>query len=431
MEDEVIVAHPHKQHSFQLARAMEEGGLLGAYATTVYDKPGSLTSFLLNFLSARDKEKAKSRRSLFIPDSKVKQICEARGLLYLLLLRLTKNDKRIMEPLDAWINNAFGKKLAKYAMASNVSAVVSYDTQSSTLFSELSREGSIAKVLDVSAANLLYLKEIYESDMQLAPQFSELLLRERPLLLGNEMPKRYFDALNAELKASDYFIVPSEFVRNSLLSSGVSADKVFVQPYGIDPEEYGKKSSYSDEGPLRCIYVGGVKQLKGIGYLLEAFSAIDKNVSTLTVVGAGSIENTCLERYKESASFLGEVLHGEIPSLLRQHDLFLFPSLGDSFGLAPLEAAASGLPLVVSKNVGLADYMQDGKEGFIIEPHSSEAIKERVMWFAGNRDAVESMGIAARKMAEGLTWEKYHKGIQGIMGDILRRHGGSCSPTLV
>lgn len=422
MNERIVVAHPHKQHSFQFASALEADETLERYVTTVYNKPGSITARLISMLSPTDQSKAASRRSAHLPDNKVLQMCEARGLLYLLVLRLTKNNKKIMEPLDSWINRAFGNKLARYAIDAGASAVVCYDTQSEALFSRLdNRNSKIIKVLDVSAANLLFLKTIYENDMVASPQFGDLLRKERPHLLEADESSGYFKSIKNELAKSDYFIAPSSFVRSSLVYSGVSEDKIYIQPYGINIDEYDQKNSYTTKSPLRFIYVGGIKQIKGIGYLLEAFSSIDKSEATLTVVGGGDIDGTCLEKYADAARFEGPVLHGDIPSLLRNHDVFLFPSLGDSFGFAPLEAAACGLPLVVSQNTGLADYISEGQEGFIIPPHSSGAIEERIRWFLENRDSVESMGNRAREMACTLSLNSYYSGIRAIMKKIHER----------
>lgn len=419
MTKKVIVAHPHKQHSFQLATALEKSDLLFAYVTTVYQKEGSITAFISRFLKGNEQKKANSRRCEGIPDNKVVQFCELYGLLYLIIMRIVKNNKKIMEPLDAFIEKRFGKKLAKFAVKNEVSAVICYDTQSVTLFRELQRVApQIKRVMDVSAANLIYLKKVYIHDMENDNRFKDRLLKERPTLFNDNAGKNEVRILE-ELKNTDYFLVPSIFAKESLTYSGIDSSKIYTCPYGVDLSSFSLKQYDSFSEPIKFIYVGGIKQLKGIGYLLQAFHCIDKSRATLTVVGAGNISDSDILPFINDFEFKGMVVHSDIPLLLKEHDVFVFPSLGDSFGFAPLEAAATGLPLIVSKNTGLSDYITDGFNGFIIEPHSTEALIEKINWFIEHKDEVKIMGERANKMASDFTVSNYYKRVTRIVSKIL------------
>ena len=420
MNYRIIVAHPHKQHSFQLATALEKKGVLFAYATTVYQKEKSITAFVSRFLKGAELKKAESRKCQYIPDDKVKQICEPLGLLYLVIMRLVHDNKKYMDPLDRYIAKRFGKKLAKYAKLNNVDAVICYDTQSAVLFEELKKNSPhTIRILDVSAANLLFLKKIYEYDMKVNPQFSGRLKSERPLLFSNDSNTSQ-QVIEREIRATNYFLVPSDFVRESLIYSGIDNKAIKKCPYGIKLDDFAVKEHYCEkDDTLRFVYVGGIKQLKGIGYLLEAFDKVNKNDATLTIVGAGNMDDPDIKKYQSIVDFRGQVLHSEIPALLQEHDVFVFPSLGDSFGFAPLEAAAVGLPLIVSKYTGLSDYMEDRENGFVINPHSSDDIIEKVNWFINNKTMIKYMGNKAREMASKLTIEEYYKNVSEIVLNII------------
>lgn len=79
----VIVAHPQQQHSYRLATALKKKGELGAYATTVYMKPGNLTDLVSKILPPFWKKKATGRHCDELEDSEVLQFDEARGLAVL------------------------------------------------------------------------------------------------------------------------------------------------------------------------------------------------------------------------------------------------------------------------------------------------------------------------------------------------------------
>lgn len=420
----VIVAHPHQQHSFRLATALQREGNLFCYITTVYNKPGSLTSKIIPCLKGVNKIKAEKRRCSDVPDEKVLQFGELLGLLYLLLMRLFKNDKRIMNPYDQLVGRYFGWKVAKYAIKHNVDAVIGYDAECEYMFKILKKYSpKIRRIMDVSAANRLYMKKIYEKDIEITPDFASRLKKERcDLFLSSS--QKYMQMLEREICYTQYFLVPSNFVKKSLKYSGVKEEQMLLCPYGVDLGEFDydhKKNNQGtdDRSPIKAIYVGGVKQLKGISYLLKAFAMIDPNIANLTIVGAGNPNDQDIRPYLSNVKFTGTVAHGEISKLLNQSDVFVFPSLGDGFSLSALEAAASGLPLIISENTGVTDAMTEGKEGFIIPVQSAESIKDKVIWFYKNREQMESMGAAARKMAQRYTWENYYKNVVLLLDDIV------------
>ena len=417
----VIVAHPHQQHSYRLATALEKNDNLFLYITTVYNKPGSLTQKLLTVLKGDTKVKAKNRRCDNIPDNKVCQRAEILGLFYLLFMRIFKNDKRIMDPYNRFVSRIFGYFVAKEAIKNKVDAVICYDTECVTLFKILKKKApDILRIMDVSAASRIYLKKIYERDMEILPEFAPRLRKEREELFTNKADSilNYF---LSELENTDFFLVPSQFVVNSIdYSVTIDEEQILKCPYGVDHEMFLKKQKYDNHFPIKFIYVGGVKELKGIGYLLKAFSKIDKEKAVLTVVGTVD-QGKDISSYVSNVHFTGTVLHSEIPDLLKKSDVFIFPSLGDSFSLSALEAAACGLPLIVSENTGMSDYMS-GEEGFIIPIYSEKEISKTIHWFINNPSQIKKMGEKARLMAEHLTWDKYYHDVNMLIEGAINKN---------
>lgn len=135
-----------------------------------------------------------------------------------------------------------------------------------------------------------------------------------------------------------------------------------------------------------------MKELKGISYLLEAFNEIDPEVAKLTVVGNYNENDADTVSFKDRVRFTGNILHSAVAEELRSADVFVFASLGEGLSLSTLEAAACGLPLIVTENSGVNDEMTDGVEGFVIPIQSKAAIKEKVLWFADHPESIERMG---------------------------------------
>ena len=107
----------------------------------------------------------------------------------------------------------FAKKVAAYSIDKHVDAVITYDDSSPLLFETLQKKNPhIIKILDMSAANLHYMRKIYDIDTKLMPNFANRLHFEYAKVWNENI----MDRALREIKASDYFLVPSQFVARSL-----------------------------------------------------------------------------------------------------------------------------------------------------------------------------------------------------------------------
>ncbi len=417
----IVVAHPAQQHSYRLASALKKEGMLSAYLTTVYYKKNSFTKAAAKFLRGGFRQKAENRQCPDLSDDEVKLFCEAEGLVKLLALNtnILKNQYRTIKYHTA---DRFARKTAEYVYKSRPDAVITYDDTSPYLFEILEKKApDTVRIMDMSAANVLYMRSIYEKDMILAPAFASRLKEERKICWDPFTIER----TKRELKAAQYFLVPSEFVGRSLEYSGIEKERIFYCPYGVDIREFAQKT-YEDlrrgSRAIRFIYVGGVKELKGISYLLETFARIPRNQASLTVVGKYDPSDEDTAPYAEIVNFTGSVLHSEIPEYLQEADVFIMPSLGDSFALAVMEAASCGLPLILSENTGAKDLIEEGINGFVVPIQSSESLEEKVRFFIEHPEQIEPMGKEARKTAVQYSWSRYSQDVVDAVRKIMVHH---------
>lgn len=417
----ILVVHPNQQHSYQLASALAEKKWLAKYVTTVYYRPGSLTKFVTFFLRGKFKRKAMLRTCKSIPAFHIKQFCEAWGLLKLCTMHIPIL-KGLYRKVKYVTIDRFAHRVARYAIEQKIDIVVCYDDCSAVLFQLLKQKAPhILRVMDMSAANLLYMRQIYEQDFLLQPQFAALLKKERQVVWHSDNIAR----TKLELALTDYFLVPSSFVAKSLAYSGILPSQMKLCPYGVNVQQFTrdevKSLSLPLSRPLRFIYVGGVKELKGIGYLLTAIEQIPACQASLTIVGQINEDQIDLSRYRHRVEFTGNVLHEQIPRLLQSADVFVFPSLGEGLSLATLEAAACGLPLIVSENSGVNDYITEGKEGFVIPIQSTQALVEKMQWFITNPEKIANMSQNARQLAQRYTWDNYKKRVHEVFEKLAKQ----------
>jgi glycosyltransferase involved in cell wall biosynthesis len=414
----VVVAHPGRQHSFRLAIALKKGNILDKYITTIYDKESSnLMKITKWFLGKDDLKRANGRKSSFLEDSEVIQYSTLAGLLLLLLYRIDKKGM-ISNKFQQFVSNRFGIKVAKYAIKHNVDAVIMYDRTASKCFDLLKKEApNIIRIMDVSIANRIYTREFIESNLT-NKEINEYR-RELPSLWNG---KFLADCYN-EISKSDYFLVASNFVKDSLKFSGINESQIKIVPYGVDINKFKCSNSKSAYDEINFVFVGQISNRKGLRFLLKVFKNFEKKNVHLTLVGKYNENSEIYHSYKNCSNitFVGLVTQDKVAEIYSNSDAFILPSLSEGMALVGLEALGSGLPLICTENTGINDLIKDEYNGFVIPAANGDAIANKIQWFIDNKDRIPEMRKNARRTAEQFTWEHYEKNILLSINDLIDR----------
>ncbi len=211
----------------------------------------------------------------------------------------------------------------------------------------------------------------------------------------------------------DYVAAPSASTRDSLLAGGFNADKVKVVGRGVDISAFSPdfrdetlRAEWGIRQPHKLLYVGRISEEKNLSCLVGAFRHLvqKRQDVCLIVVGEGPyLETMQRELAGLPVHFPGIRKGEELARIYASSDLFLFPSLTDTFGVVLIEAQASGLPVVVSSKGGPKDTMKHGETGVILEQMSPDGMSEAVDRLLCEPERVASMSAAARKHALGFT----------------------------
>jgi glycosyltransferase involved in cell wall biosynthesis len=149
---------------------------------------------------------------------------------------------------------------------------------------------------------------------------------------------------------------------------------------------------------------------KGIHYLLEGFR--QANLPDARLILAGPVDPAfrgILDRYRGLYEEAGAVPRTQVRERYLDADVFVMPSLADSYGLVVSEAMSTGLPVIVSENTGMADLITDGREGYVVPIRDSGAIAEKLTFLYENREQLASMGAAAIATARSVDWSNYQR----------------------
>lgn len=182
--------------------------------------------------------------------------------------------------------------------------------------------------------------------------------------------KQYKKVLTSAANA-DYvhWTVPSNFLKHKLtLNLSVPSEKTHIVYNAINPIFTHVKTPCTFE-QIKVISVGRFITCKGHEFLIRGFASLLKKHSDalLTLVGSGPLKVNMIELAKsleveKHITFVDSVNHEELPSLLSKHNIYVQPSIIDevthqeeSFGVAALEAMATGLPVIVTNCGGLKE----------------------------------------------------------------------------
>ena len=414
----VIVAHPQQQHSYRLATALKKKDELGAYATTVYMKPGNLTSIVAKMLPPFWRKKATGRRCPDLLDSDVIQFGEARGLAVLFCHNIPFAHS-YYDAMRRSTEDAFAKKVAKLAACAEADAVIGYDGCSAELFERVGElSPQTVRIADMSAANALYLRSVYERDVKLKPEYAESLRGWSRIWNPVDVART-----KRELAATDAFLCGSEFVASSISYSGIDRALCEVCHYGVDTISfpYCERGVKSDDESLTFVYLGQVSEHKGDAWLFEAFSGIEPMRARLVCIGAVTLPNSITSPLPAHIVLRGMAQHDEVSELLLSADVMLFSSLGDGFSLSIMEGFASGLPVVCTENTGAADCIVEGENGFVVPVQDADALRDRIEWFLANRNEIPRMARRAREKVMDYTWDTYYENAAMAVERLIER----------
>jgi D-inositol-3-phosphate glycosyltransferase len=247
---------------------------------------------------------------------------------------------------------------------------------------------------------------------------AEIKRRARPG--ESEVPQRV-DKEREIATTADLIVAWSLHERDAIVNYyGAPPERVAIIPPGVDTNRFRPldqarcRAKLGIGGERVLLYVGRLERLKGVDILLRAMSQLEHPAGVKLLIIGGSANSPELARLQRVAKdlridrqvrFLGTVPHAELPVYYNAADVCVLPSYYESFGLAALEAAACGKPVVASRVGGLPSVVLDGRTGYLIAWRCPGPFVERLELLLTNDHLRRDMGAAARAHAEALTWD--------------------------
>jgi glycosyltransferase involved in cell wall biosynthesis len=213
-------------------------------------------------------------------------------------------------------------------------------------------------------------------------------------------PERFLE----EYDLATLVVVLSEKAAESFRAAKFPDEKMFYLPRGVDVDRF--KPAPTRPPIFRAIFSGALIERKGIHHLLEAWHRLNLQNAELWLLGSVHDEaKPYLKKFwRDNIHVLG--FKRDLENYLNQGSVYVFPTRLEGSAKTIYEAAASGLPMITTREAG--DVVRDGVEGIIVRPGDVDAIAAAIEHLYRNPEIVASMSAAARqRVVENFTWDHY------------------------
>lgn len=182
---------------------------------------------------------------------------------------------------------------------------------------------------------------------------------------GENINRRVYAIEKAGMQAADRVIAVSELTRRIVIGKyGIPAEKVVTVHNAV---RFGESEEAAPERAVKdkvVTFLGRITYQKGPDYFVEAAAKVLQRVSDVRFVmaGSGDLMNHVVRRVAQLGiadrfHFTGFLKGGEVQRMFRLSDVYVMPSVSEPFGISPLEAMRSGVPVIISRQSGVAEVL--------------------------------------------------------------------------
>lgn len=182
---------------------------------------------------------------------------------------------------------------------------------------------------------------------------------------GENINRRVYAIEKAGMQAADRVIAVSELTRRIVIGKyGILADKVVTVHNAV---RFGESEEAAPERAVKdkvVTFLGRITYQKGPDYFVDAAAKVLQRVSDVRFVmaGSGDLMNHVVRRVAQLGiadrfHFTGFLKGGEVQRMFRLSDVYVMPSVSEPFGISPLEAMRSGVPVIISRQSGVAEVL--------------------------------------------------------------------------
>ena len=237
------------------------------------------------------------------------------------------------------------------------------------------------------------------------------------------LKKETFNNLDIDL------VVSTEWMHNLIIESPImkTQKNTHIIPFGIDYKKFQKvtpkeaRNHYGFEDDEIVLFLRAQNEFKGTPYVLEALKELDsdKKITVLTCDNKNLLDDVS-DEYK--IVDLGSIKDDEMIYAMNACDIFLMPSLGESFGMMAIEAMSCKKPVVVFDNSALPSVTKTPKCGYLVKNRDSHDLKEAIEFLVDNKKEREERGkLGFELVKKEYANEVYNNRLKELYKEVYKR----------
>lgn len=412
----ILLSHPTGNANVrQAALAFQESGLLLEFWTTIAYRPGSWHDYAPKTLHSQLKRR--SYDPALAPHLRTRPLREwMRHIAGSLGLGALTDKQAGRFSVDA-VYRDLDSRVAQAIRQSGDALLATYAYEDGALasFKAAKERGKIC-LYDLPIGYWRAARSIMAEEAERQPDWAMTIP-------GNKDSHAKLARKDEELQLADHVFVASSFTRQTLQCAEPLRTNVSIIPYGFPTNDFDiGKRRYSPPGsPLKVLFVGSLGQRKGLSYLFESIAQLGSAVD-LTIVGKRPSEAcSALERALQTVRYHESLPHEQILAFMQSHDVFVFPSLFEGYGLVLIEAMSQGMPIIATPHTAAPDILGDSGGGFIVPIRDASAISEKLLALHDDRDLLANCGHRAWKQARRFPWETYRQQLAQQCKEVIAK----------
>ncbi|HEX6218359.1 MAG TPA: glycosyltransferase family 1 protein [Sphingomicrobium sp.] len=227
----------------------------------------------------------------------------------------------------------------------------------------------------------------------------------------------------------DAIVAPAESTAAVLRAQRMSRD-ISIWARGVDREQFNperrdtewRRSLGIADEEMVVAFLGRIVMEKGLPEFVAAIDALRTHEVNhrVLVIGDGPAR-PWFEQRLPGAVFVGHQEGPDLARALASTDVFLNPSITETFGNVTLEAMACGLPVVAAVATGATSLVRDGETGTLVEAADAEAFGEALAAYARNPDMRRAHGAAGLDFAKTMDWDRINAAVLDVYLRVIAR----------
>ena len=227
---------------------------------------------------------------------------------------------------------------------------------------------------------------------------------------------------------ADLILAPTLSMKEFLVGRGTDPDRIGIWGRGVDGQKFGPNyksealiAQWGGREKTKILFVSRLVHYKETAMLIRLSHILRPN--TLLIITGEGPERAHMEEECDPSKtiFTGKLVGRQLAEVYASADMFVFPSLTDTFGNVVLEAMASGLPVLAANEGGPKNIIQDGKTGYLLEPKNEKAFNEKIEILIDNPSHYKEMRVNVLEYAQNVSWDNIIKQLHEFYINLIKK----------